>query len=731
MHKHLLTMSSNRSGEYDHGELLDERLRILLERLTWSYVALWTLNPRTRVFEWTRGCFNQALGGTKGSTTTSSSSPTVWDAQLFYTTYKSCSFAPCAGAVGRANFEGKNIWLTGDAVCQNAVSLEQSQFLRCSKIQTVMCIPWIDSVLEIGSTKLVGENFLLMDQIQEVLANDLLEPDPFENAPRNSGPTASDTTMFHQAQLHQESFHADHLTNLALQQPSSIGRKSPASNQRSAFQSEFSLSDQVWRSGNSSNLSLSSDIFMEESVIQLNSNMNRVKENLSFTLETGTPTSLQMPIGSTSPPTNWRSEINFRDSQQAVNQSHGLMVSQADQYTSWSGAAASSSVSSQRDSSARPSVSPDQLQPQIHASYSPNSRFSAHDRTSSLVRQRHSQLASPYARPASGTRNLNQIRRTTSCGDQHEVQKALSLFEAQEMQDEWRRQAQLHLNPASDLDVSKDVTMAKTLRSSSPQGRSPSPAQYNTSTNLPDIGQNNLQFQVWCQRDGAGSPDPTVQIQTNEPSNRPNPKRSSNASLMNQVSKAAGPLLRRQPAISEVLKEADGTYQKEAREGVSNDTYDLKVHQICEEPRPSFMQMNTGPNLRGRRRTVGVELAAGPVHAGHDEAAVNHMMAERRRRVKQKENFTALRRLVPIISKADKASTLLDAITYLKHLQNQIQELEASREDIDQRCESLENRCKKLEKRNQELVEILSKGDQPSGVVHLNQFLKLHSQRPI
>ena len=86
-----------------------------------------------------------------------------------------------------------------------------------------------------------------MDQIQEVLANDLLEPDPFENAPRNSGPTASDTTMFHQAQLHQESFHADHLTNLALQQPSSIGRKSPASNQRSAFQSEFSLSDQVWR----------------------------------------------------------------------------------------------------------------------------------------------------------------------------------------------------------------------------------------------------------------------------------------------------------------------------------------------------------------------------------------------------------------------------------------------------------------------------------------------------
>lgn len=49
-----------------------------------------------RVFEWKRGYFNQALSGTKEATS-SSSSPIVWDAQLFYTTYKSCSFAPGAG----------------------------------------------------------------------------------------------------------------------------------------------------------------------------------------------------------------------------------------------------------------------------------------------------------------------------------------------------------------------------------------------------------------------------------------------------------------------------------------------------------------------------------------------------------------------------------------------------------------------------------------------------------
>jgi hypothetical protein len=121
---------------------------------------------------------------------------------------------------------------------------------------------------------------------------------------------------------------------------------------------------------------------MQESEMQPSSHIiNREKESLSFTLDTGASTSLMMPIGNTTsaPAANWRSEIDFRVSQQTVNQGHGLMVSQADQYRSWSGAATSSSVSSQRDSPARPSISPDQLQQrqqQIHATSPPK----AHDR---------------------------------------------------------------------------------------------------------------------------------------------------------------------------------------------------------------------------------------------------------------------------------------------------------------------------------------------------------------
>ena len=43
--------------------------------------------------------------------------------------------------------------------------------------------------------------------------------------------------------------------------------------------------------------------------------------------------------------------------------------------------------------------------------------------------------------------NINALRRTTSCSDQYEIQKALSLFEAQEMEDQWRQQG---LNPVSE-----------------------------------------------------------------------------------------------------------------------------------------------------------------------------------------------------------------------------------------------------------------------------------------
>lgn len=116
--------------------------------------------------------------------------------------------------------------------------------------------------------------------------------------------------------------------------------------------------------------------------------------------------------------------------------------------------------------------------------------------------------------------------------------------------------------------------------------------------------------------------------------------------------------------------------------------------------------------LRGERRLRGARSATtGAVHSTHDETAMNHMMAERRRRIRQKENFTALRKLVPIISKADKASILGDAIVYIKDLQEKTRDMESSREEIESRYESLKKVHQELEQRNKELQAMVAERD--------------------
>ncbi|XP_047963462.1 transcription factor MYC2-like [Salvia hispanica] len=56
---------------------------------------------------------------------------------------------------------------------------------------------------------------------------------------------------------------------------------------------------------------------------------------------------------------------------------------------------------------------------------------------------------------------------------------------------------------------------------------------------------------------------------------------------------------------------------------------------------------------------------------------VNHQAAERKRREKLNQRFYALRSVVPNVSKMDKASLLVDAVTYINHLKSSVASLEA------------------------------------------------------
>ncbi|KAL2332506.1 hypothetical protein Fmac_020087 [Flemingia macrophylla] len=54
----------------------------------------------------------------------------------------------------------------------------------------------------------------------------------------------------------------------------------------------------------------------------------------------------------------------------------------------------------------------------------------------------------------------------------------------------------------------------------------------------------------------------------------------------------------------------------------------------------------------------------------------NHIIAERKRRQELSQRFIALSATIPGLTKIDKASILKEAITYVKHLQNRVRELE-------------------------------------------------------
>lgn len=58
-----------------------------------------------------------------------------------------------------------------------------------------------------------------------------------------------------------------------------------------------------------------------------------------------------------------------------------------------------------------------------------------------------------------------------------------------------------------------------------------------------------------------------------------------------------------------------------------------------------------------------------------DLTAVNHMIAERKRRRKEAECYRALRNLVPDVAKKDKVALLEQSVVYLKQLENRVSEL--------------------------------------------------------
>ncbi|XP_073387374.1 transcription factor BHLH42 isoform X2 [Physcomitrium patens] len=609
--------------QYQH---IQRQLQNLLQQLRWSYVALWSLShlapPQTRSLGWRGGHFR-----VNSTEMTTNGAAEAWNEHLFKSTYQLCTFTPGLGSVGMAHAEGRNFWMNGSSVHLTAGSMEQAQFLQHAGIETAMCIPWSDSVLELGTTERVAEDPSLMERIRGFMT---------EIIP----PALPDTS-----QAQQNRFGGTSITEYSPFSCLSAAGDLPDNLNYQAFDSN-SLNQQLRSVSPSARLATSEMVLVKSD----DSQVNYLKSH--HCLDTGLlpdPAMLRFPRAS-------RSASDILQMQHQV-----LPPASSNQFRgrcrSHSSTTSPSASNLEGRFNTRLSNSPENI----------NTTFSR-SRNSRSTTSSSSRRGTPSQGPEFKLENTNtytglvpQLPR-----DDDEIQKVLTF-----MQDGGESLG-THREDWQDLyksSLETENVMRETYLPSSSGVRV-------------EDGETELGSVSW-QRTRAVGP------------------------ILDPRNDRRSPVLERKAARH--CKEIPSLQQGTQNSGAAGQ----------QQPVLTFSGAETSTNTcRGqdafylrRVRRVSRIASLGPVNGAHEDAAVNHMMAERRRRVKQKENFTALRKLVPIISKADKASTLGDAIIYLKELQMKIEELKASTTKTENRYKILELSYYNLKKRNEELESITGDGD--------------------
>ncbi|KAJ8573070.1 hypothetical protein K7X08_009581 [Anisodus acutangulus] len=120
-----------------------------------------------------RGIQALMVGGTNGDTTTNAlladDGTDVTDTEWFYVMSLSRSFSPGDGSVpGKAFSRGDCLWITGAAQFQIYYTCERAKEAQIHGIQTMVCIPTANGVLELCSTHLIKQNFSLVQQVKSL-----------------------------------------------------------------------------------------------------------------------------------------------------------------------------------------------------------------------------------------------------------------------------------------------------------------------------------------------------------------------------------------------------------------------------------------------------------------------------------------------------------------------------------------------------------------------------------
>ncbi|KAL8143129.1 hypothetical protein V2J09_016161 [Rumex salicifolius] len=210
---------------------LQQMLQSAVQAVQWTYTIFWQFCPQQGVLVWSDGYYNGAIKTRKtvqpmevsaeeaslqrsqqlrelydslsaGETnplqparrpSAALSPEDLTETEWFYLMCVSFSFPPAVGLPGKAYSKRQHVWLTG------AHEVDSKVFSRAILAKTVVCIPLMDGVVELGSTERLPEDPLLVQHVKTFFVDHhrLPPPKPALSEQSTSNPAASSSDRFH------------------------------------------------------------------------------------------------------------------------------------------------------------------------------------------------------------------------------------------------------------------------------------------------------------------------------------------------------------------------------------------------------------------------------------------------------------------------------------------------------------------------------------------------------
>ncbi|GMI85782.1 TRANSPARENT TESTA 8 [Hibiscus trionum] len=216
---------------------LQKMLQAAVQSVQWTYSLFWQICPQQGILIWSDGYYNGAIKTRKTvqpmevSTEEASlqrsqqlrelyeslssdeanqparrpcaalSPEDLTESEWFYLMCVSFSFPPGVGLPGKAYARRQHIWLTA-ANEVDSKTFSRAILAKSACIQTVLCIPLLDGVLELGSTEKVQEDLGLVQHVKTFFNDGQTTtpppPKPALSEHSTSNPAvSSDQTRFH------------------------------------------------------------------------------------------------------------------------------------------------------------------------------------------------------------------------------------------------------------------------------------------------------------------------------------------------------------------------------------------------------------------------------------------------------------------------------------------------------------------------------------------------------